>query len=108
MWSSRPYAEPPPFIWVSVTIPTLAGSRGSTTGDPPVFAHSARLADDDLSMGKRWPCDGSAAAQRRESPGSGVGALGLRLGRLDDGRVVGADSLGSLGGLGGLGAGLHD
>src|SRR6476661_6417826 len=45
MWSSSPYAEPPPFISVSLmsgTPPTLAGRTGSSTGCPEFFAHSAR------------------------------------------------------------------
>src|SRR5919107_2541718 len=44
MWSSSPYAEPPPFIWMSLfsgTHPTLAGTPGTSTGNPLLFAHSA-------------------------------------------------------------------
>src|SRR4051794_8133596 len=59
MWSSSPYAEPPPFIWISVfvgTSPTLAGTPDTSTGDPPVFAHSGAHAEHSA---------GAAAARRR-------------------------------------------
>src|SRR4051794_38885634 len=49
MWSSSPYAEPPPFISVSLmsgTPPTLAGRTGTSTGCPGLFAHSARPGSD--------------------------------------------------------------
>src|SRR5512139_3417981 len=49
MWSSSPYDAAPPFIWgpvvrvgVSFTDSTLAGRRDTSTGKPPVFAHSRR------------------------------------------------------------------
>src|SRR3954447_4335520 len=61
MWSSSPYAEPPPFIWISVfvgTSPTLAGTPDTSTGDPPVFAH-----------GGAPPGHGGGAAAARRRPG---------------------------------------
>src|SRR5574339_1002939 len=49
MWSSSPYDAAPPFICgpvvrlgVSFTSPTLAGTPRTSTGKPPVFAHSRR------------------------------------------------------------------
>src|SRR3954463_2023377 len=101
MWSSRPYAEPPPFIWVSVTTPTLAGSTGPTTGCPPLFANSARA-----PRGVRPAATPDYLASTRRLP-----ATTRRLLRdLVRGGLPGVGPLARLGGLGGLGGlrGLPD